>query len=84
MNPKDSLLYEQICRLAQGIEDTEKAITGLLYLALGLCCKNTQEKNKHKPPYCKNCIFNSWTLCQEIYNFCQYHGVSNKYEEEEK
>lgn len=83
MNPKDALLYEQICQLAQGIEDKEKAIVGLLYLAVGLGCKSTQEKNGNKPPYCKGCIFTSWSLCHEIYNFCQYLGVSNKYEEGE-
>ena len=82
MNPKDAWLYEQICLLAQGIEDKEKAIVGLLYLAVGLGCKDTQEKNGNKPPYCKGCIFSSWGLCHEIHQFCQYHGVSNKYEEE--
>ena len=82
MNPKDALLYEQICQLAQGIEDKEKAIVGLLYLAVGIGCKDTQEKNGNKSPYCKGCIFNSWGLCYEIHKFCQYHGVSNKYEEE--
>ena len=83
MNPKDALLYEQICQLAQGIEDKEKAIVGLLYLAVGLGCKDTQERNGNEPPYCKGCIFNSWNLCHEIYQFCQYHGVSNKCEDEE-
>ena len=77
MNPKDSFLYQQICTLAQHMEDQEKAVIALLYLASGLCCKNTQEKNGHKTPYCKNCMFNSWTLCKEIHDFCQYHGVSS-------
>lgn len=80
MNPKDAWIYEQICILAQSM-DREKAVIALLYLAQGIACKTTQEKNGNKPPYCKGCIFNSWSLCKEIRDFCQYHGVSNKYEE---
>lgn len=82
MNPKDAYLYEQIIALAQGIEDKDKAVVALLYLAQGLACKTAQERKEDNEAICSHCIFYYWSICHELTEFCQYNGVSNKPEDE--
>ncbi len=78
MNIKDELLYREIIHLALDMEDKEKCVVALLYLALQLGCQAGEERvaNGDKFP-CEHCVLN-YIGCTNILNCCKYHGLNNK------
>ena len=83
MNPKDTYIFETIVHLANSITDKDMAVVAMLALAQRLACKVSEKNAETGKPLCEGCIFNGWSLCQEIYKFNKYNGVDNKYEPEE-
>lgn len=78
MNIKDELLYKEIIHLALGMEDKEKCVVALLYLALQLGCKAGEERVKNgDKSICEHCVLN-YIGCTNILNCCKYHGLNNK------
>ena len=83
MNGKDAYLYENIIHLANGMDNKEDAVVGLVGLAIAIACKDTQERNEKKNfPKCTDCILS--LSCHEMYNFCNYHGMYFKCQKTEE
>jgi hypothetical protein len=80
MTKRDEILYEQIIEFAKRMDRTEDAVVGLMWAALHLACKKSQEAMTGDDKICTNCMFKYFN-CHEIYTFCNLHGVYNKEED---
>lgn len=80
MTKRDEILYGQILEFAKRMDSTEDAVVGLMWAALHMACKKSQEEMTGDDKICTNCMFKYFN-CGEIYTFCNLHGVYNKEED---
>lgn len=80
MTKRDEILYGQILEFAKRMDRTEDAVVGLMWAALHMACKKSQEEMTGDDNICTNCMFKYFN-CHEIYTFCNLHGVYNKEED---